>query len=193
MNALSNHEYNDELHEYRIYGQVVPSVTQILTAARLYNDSYFTEESRIRGKYIHKACLYELHSDLNYDSVPIEYMGYIEAFKLFLGTTNCTPYLAECEIPLFSETLRYGGTPDLPCMLNNVDTVIDIKSGNETITTGVQLAGYEQLMNRHVKRYGLYLKADGKYRLIPYADRNDIKIFNAALTLYNYRVEKGLL
>ena len=82
----------------------------------------------------------------------------------------------------------------MPCMLNGKESLIDIKSGVESPTTGIQLAAYSMLYDVPlVNRYGLYLKADGKYKLIPYADRNDIKIFNAALTLYHYRAEKGLL
>jgi len=96
--------------------------------------------------------------------------------------------------PRRREACRFGGTIDMPCMLNGKESLIDIKSGVESPTTGIQLAAYSMLYDVPlVNRYGLYLKADGKYKLIPYADRNDIKIFNAALTLYHYRAEKGLL
>ena len=187
-------EYNDEKHEYRIDGQIVGNVTTILQAAGLYDDSFFTEESRNRGKYVHKACLYYLQGDLHEDTIPDEYRGYIEAFKRFMQEADCKPHLDRCEVPLFSEILRYGGTPDMPCVLNGKESLIDIKSGVESPTTGIQLTAYGMLYDvPSVQRYGLYLKANGKYKLTPYTDRNDIKIFNAALTLYHYRAEKGLL
>jgi len=186
-------EYNDERHEYRIDNIVVPGVTTILQAAGLYDNSFFTEESRNRGTYVHKACLYHLQGDLHEDTIPDEYRGYIEAFKRFMAEADCKPHLDRCEVPLFSEILCYGGTPDMPCFLNHADSLVDLKSGAETPVTGIQLSGYMTLLGYPAKRYGLYLKADGKYKLIPYTDRNDFKIFNAALTLYNWRQERKLL
>jgi len=187
-------EYNDEKHEYRIDGQIVGNVTSILQAAGLYDDSFFTEESRNRGKYVHRACLYYLQNDLDEDTIPDEYRGYIEAFKRFMKEADCKVYAGLCEVPWFSEACRFGGTIDMPCVINGRESLIDIKTGIESETTGIQLAAYSMLYDiPGVRRYGLYLKASDKYKLIPYADRNDIKIFNAALTLYHFRAEKGLL
>lgn len=186
-------EYIDSTHQYYIEGIEVPSVTTILKAAGLYNEDYFTEESRTRGTYTHKACLYYLQDDLVEESIPDEYRGYVEAFKRFWAECDIEIVVGECERPLFNYILRYGGTPDIPCKINTNDSLIDIKTGAETSTTGVQLAGYMQLLNYPVRRYGLYLKATGKYMLIPYTDRNDIKIFNSALSLYHWRAERNLL
>ena len=126
--------------------------------------------------------------------MPDEYRGYVEAFKRFMSEADCIPDIEKCEVPLFSEIWRYGGTPDLPCSLNGKDALIDVKSGAESPVTGIQLAAYSQLfIPRAPWRYGLYLKADGKYKLVQYTDRNDIKIFNAALSLYHWRQNEGLL
>ena len=187
-------EYRDDTHTYLLDGTPIPGVTMILQAAGLYDDSFFTEESRNRGKYVHRACLYYLQNDLDEDTIPDEYRGYIEAFKRFMKEADCQVYAGLCEVPWFSEACRFGGTIDMPCMLNGKESLIDIKSGVESPTTGIQLAAYSMLYDVPlVNRYGLYLKADGKYKLIPYADRNDIKIFNAALTLYSWRQERKLL
>jgi len=188
--VISN-EYNDELHEYKISGRIIPSVTTVLTAAGLYDDRFFTQESRDRGTYIHKAGLFYLQDDLDYDNVVPEYKGYIDALIKFMSESDCKPHLDRCEVPLFSEL--FCGTPDMPCLLHGVESLIDWKSGLESCVTGVQLASYEQLLGYSVKRFGLYLKPTGKYKLIPYTDRNDIKIFNAALSLYHWRASKGLL
>lgn len=172
----------------------VPSVTTILKAAGLYNENFFTEASRTRGTYVHKAILYYLQDDLVEETIPDEYRGYIEAFKRFMAEADCKPHLEMCEVPLFSEVWRFGGMPDIPCVFNGAESIIDVKSGAKSDTTGVQLAAYALLHPiPSVKRYGLYLKANGKYRLIPYLDRNDTKIFNAALTLYHWRQTEGLL
>src|SRR4030067_3512871 len=122
-------EYNDERHEYRIDNIIVPGVTTILQAAGLYDDSFFTEKSRNRGNYVHKACLVHLQRDLHEDSIPDEYKGYIEAFKRFMAESDCKPHIEQCEIPLFSEIWRFGGTPDMPCLLNGRGNIIGIKWG----------------------------------------------------------------
>ena len=187
-------EYNEDLHEYRIDGTQVPSVTTILRAAGLYNDSFFTVDSRDRGIYVHKACLYYLQDDLDDRIILDEYRGHIEAFKKFMAEADCKPHLGLCEIPWFSEIWLFGGTIDMPCVINGKESIIDIKSGAESPTTGIQLAAYGMLYDvPSANRYGLHLKANGQYKLIPYTDRNDIKIFNAALTLYHWRQERKLL
>ena len=91
-------DYNDDKHEYRIDGQIVGNVTSILQAAGLYDDSFFTEESRNRGKYVHKACLYYLQGDLDESTILDEYRGYIEAFKRFMQEADCKPHIDRCEI-----------------------------------------------------------------------------------------------
>ena len=187
-------EYNDERHEYRIDGQIVPGVTTILRKAGLSDDRFFTEKARRRGKYIHAAILIYLQNDLAEECVPVEYKGYVDAFKRFMSETDCTPYIELCEVPQFSKVFRWAGTPDIICKLNDRDVIIDVKTGVEAATTGVQTAAYALLCPVPVvQRFGLYLKADGKYKLVEYKDRNDIKIFNAALSLYHWRQDRGLI
>ena len=192
-------EYVDSTHTYSITDDngnktPLPSVTTILTAAGMYDDRFFTEGARDRGRYIHKALLYLLQDDLVEETVPDEYNGYIAAFKRFMSETDCTPYIEMCEVPLFSDIWRFAGTPDIICKLNGRDVIIDVKTGVEAATTGVQTAAYALLCPIPVvQRFGLYLKADGKYKLVEYKDRNDIKIFNAALSLYHWRQKEGLL
>src|SRR3989304_3846736 len=185
-------EYNDEKHEYRIDGQIVGNVTSILQAAGLYDDSFFTEESRNRGKYVHKACLYYLQSDLDEDTIPDEYRGYIEAFKRFMSESDCKPHLERCEIPLFSETLRYGGTPDMPCVLNGKESLVDITTGIFTPAHSIQTAAYKNLLNHTdfivSKRYSLHLEKTGSYKLHEHMDRADEKIFMSCLNIYTWKM-----
>lgn len=183
--------YNDELHEYRVEGKIVPSVTQIISAAGLIDNSFFTEAARARGTYIHTAILYYLQDDLVEDSIPDEYKGYMNAFKQFMVDTLCKPLINMCEVPVFNEL--FAGTPDIICTLKGWESIVDVKTGAESPITGIQTAAYERLLDKSLKRYGLYLKNTGKYKLVPYTDRNDINIFNAALSLYNFRVARGLL
>ena len=184
-------EYNDEKHEYRINNIVIPGVTSILQAAGLYDDSFFTEESRNRGKYVHKACLYHLQNDLNENTIPDEYRGYIEAFKRFMDESDCKPHLDRCEVPLFHTKECWAGTPDICGTLNNISMVLDIKTGQQNKTASYQLAAYQILLAVNgyeaINRFALYLKSNGRYNLIQHKDRHDKNIFHAALTIFNAR------
>ena len=42
-------------HQYRLDGERVPSVTQVLSVCGLIDDTWYTEESRQRGQAIHLA------------------------------------------------------------------------------------------------------------------------------------------
>tara|TARA_Y100000310_G_scaffold336960_1_gene422819 strand:- start:2554 stop:3222 length:669 start_codon:yes stop_codon:yes gene_type:complete len=52
----------------------------------------------------------------------------------------------QCEMPLVSESLRYGGLLDIYCKLDNLWTIIDIKTGKGLYPDHtLQLAGYAHL------------------------------------------------
>jgi hypothetical protein len=61
---------------------------------------------------------------------------------------------------------------------------------------GVQLAAYQELcrVNGHdvQARYGLGLRADGTYRLVPFNDKSDWPVFLSLLTLRNFKDKHGL-
>jgi hypothetical protein len=68
--------------------------------------------------------------------------------------------------------------------LNGDLAIPDIKSGAVQAWTGLQLAGYEILCGQRVNRFGVQLTEDGKYKLIPFTDRNDRGVFMAALSTW---------
>ena len=47
--------FDEEKHEYRLDGEVLPSVTGILREMGFVDDTYFTEDSAARGTAVHRA------------------------------------------------------------------------------------------------------------------------------------------
>lgn len=179
--------FDAEKHEYRDCGVRLPSVTQIIADAGLYgNTSYFTEYTRDRGSFVHKAIEYHLSGELDEATLDPVIVPYFEAWKRFEKESD---YVSEsCELMLSSQIYRYAGTIDHVGHINRHPCIIDVKTGAPTPATGIQLAGYENLLIvKGAKRFALHLKDDGNYKLIEYKDRNDRNVFLAALSLYYWK------
>jgi len=192
-------EYNDELHEYRINGKVVPGVTEVLKDAGFIDYSKIPESIREfalqRGSYVHLACAMLVRGELDWDTVDEQILPYVRAFEAFLSDTGFKAVLVEK--PLCSELWGYCGTLDLFGERNEKQWLIDIKSGVVPDWCCLQLAAYEELLpdvykERPVERYGLALRKDGRYALSKRYDYvNDMAAFTAALVCYRYKQEIG--
>lgn len=179
--------FDAEKHEYRDCGVRLPSVTQIIADAGLYgNTSYFTEYTRDRGSFVHKAIEYHLSGVLDEDTLDPVIVPYFEAWKRFEKESS---YVSEqCELILSSKIYRYAGMIDHVGHLNGHLCIIDVKTGAPVPATGIQLAGYENLLIvKGAKRFALHLKDDGNYKLIEYKDRNDRNVFLSALALWYWK------
>ena len=179
--------FSAENHEYRLQGVRLPSVTQIIADAGLYgNTDYFTEYSRDRGSYVHKAIEYHLAGELDESTLDPVIVPYFEAWQKFVLESN---YVSdECEHRTASTVYRYAGTIDHIGHLGGHFCIIDVKTGTPTPATGIQLAGYENLLKvKGAKRFALHLKDDGNYKLIEYKDSNDRNVFLAALSLFYWK------
>jgi hypothetical protein len=188
-------KFDASTHTYRVDGKVIPSVTQIITAAGLRGDFKVSAEVMAyageRGKAVHMACELHDHGELDEDSVHPAVAGYLAAYRKFLAECDCT--IVSIESAGFSETHNYCGTPDRLCEINGAKAVIDLKSGIKLAATGVQLAAYANMVGWPLAaRYGLHLSAEGRYQLIPYTNPRDWPTFLAALTIHRWRQENGL-
>jgi hypothetical protein len=96
------------------------------------------------------------------------------------------------EKPVYSLRYRFAGTPDRIGALNKL-AIVDIKSTLElSPATALQTGGYEIAYNEFHKepikeRIAVLLTANGKYKIEPYKDKNDINVFLAALSVYNWK------
>lgn len=166
-------EFNAELHEYRIDGKVVPSVTEIcapLTAQSFSElNPTMMRQAAARGTIIH-----ELTELIDYGTAPedlemySELTGYVTAYQRFLR--DYSPTWTHIEYRLGNAELGFAGTLDRMGVIDR-PCIVDIKTtSNPNRATKVawvsQLSGYRWLCNNAtLERYNLLLKPDGKYTL----------------------------
>jgi len=185
---MDNLIFRESDHSYMLHGVSLPSVTQIIADAGLYgNTSYFTDYSRDRGSFVHKAIEYHLSGELSEETLDPVIVPYLDAWKKFQSEANYISNL--CEEQLASNVYRFAGTIDHIGYLDGHFCIIDVKTSVvASAATGIQLAGYEILLSaRGVRRFALHLQDNGNYKLIEYKDRNDRNIFLAALALWIWK------
>jgi hypothetical protein len=165
-----------------------PHVTDILKDAGLIDATWFSEEARDFGTAVHSAIQFLLDDDLDEDALDPAVGLRVASFKRFLFecggfNTHQTEYHVEDPIIGYQGTLDIlGAFVSTPA----ITAIIDLKNGQPQPWHALQLAAYGHAISVPVRRYGLYLSDTG-YKLIEYRDRNDWKVFCAALTIANFK------
>jgi hypothetical protein len=123
-----------------------PSTTQVLKDAGLYGDieRFGDAESMRRGRLVDAACnLLLMEKEIPaswYDQHP-ECEPYIAGYQHFLIRHKVR--LIQCAFEVVNKAERYIGHPDQLIMLDDVQAMIDIKTGGMPKTTALQTASYE--------------------------------------------------
>lgn len=187
--------FDQESHTYRLDGQVVPSVTQLLQPIRPDFSGIppmVLEAKRALGIEVHYACELDDEDDLDEDSVPEAVVPYLAAWRKFKADTGAVVVMNEQQ--LAHSALRYAGTLDRVVRVRDGDHyLIDLKTSiSMNASFGVQLAGYQLLLDdsaftTKLARKGLQLKNDGTYKLVPYENPNDVAAFRACLSLFHWK------
>lgn len=152
------------------------SVTQVLSLAKRIEDRWFTPEAAARGSAVHRLTEY---LDAGVLTVfPAELDGYLSAYAAFIKTMRPT-YLAT-EVKVTNDLLGLGGRIDRIAVLFGEPGILDIKTSVPAPWHGQQLAAYNVLRPTG-SRWGLYLKANGTYKLKDYTDPIDHRRFMADL------------
>lgn len=200
---MGNLTFNAELHEYRIDGIVIPSVTQILEAAGLSDVSRIPKDILERasnfGKAVHKAIELHCKGNLDMDSVDPILMLYLEAWKAFAEDFGYQFKRAEHRGA--HPTYRYGFTIDQEGEITKGKyqglAIGDIKTGQAYPSHKYQLNGGYKLAIGNANTFILYLNPEFKPRgykvIFAVNNKRDQAVFLSALTLYNVRKEEGLL
>ena len=181
--------FDEEAHEYRLDGVVIPSVTQVIREAGLIDTQWYTEEGRERGAEV--ALVTELHDKgiLDEDTVTDEIRPYLKAWKRFKADTG---FLCELiEEPVYHRELRYAGTLDrIGTWRESPNRILlDIKTGGPEPCHAIQTAAYAACFTWRAGplRFGIHLDNSGKYRIAAHTDPNDRRVFNAALAIANWK------
>lgn len=183
-------EFNNETHQYTYSGVVIPSVTQIIKSAGLYDFSMIPydvlEWKRNLGTQVHAAT--ELDDADNLGEFDPQITGYIEAWRKFKIDTGFVPTLIEQRI--FHKTYKYAGTLDRIGSIGGKNILLDIKTGQvDLMTVGPQTAAYAEAWGFKGKRYAVHIM-DGDYRLVECKNNMDFQIFLNALNIFNWRMSK---
>lgn len=189
--------FDEAEHIYTVGAQRVPSVTQILSPLVDFSmvPKAVLERAQQLGTAVHRATeLFDL-DDLDEDSLSDELLPFLTAWRKFRAETGFVPELIEQRF--HHPALRFAGTLDRTGLMNGRRVLIDIK---KMLTlgpvVGIQTAAYAELCRVHghvvQDRYGLGLRKDGSYRLVPFTDKGDWPVFLSLLTIRNYRDKHGL-
>jgi hypothetical protein len=185
--------FTESDHSYRVGGARYPSVTQVIADMGLYGNAadYFTEWSRERGSFVHRIIQWHLSGELDEATIDPALRPYFAAWRRFEREAG---YVSDaCEKVMASDFYKFAGTVDHIGHLNGYYCIIDVKTGALTPATAIQMGGYEVLMKSPgIRRFGLRLMDTGKYSLKEYKDRQDSKIFLAALSVYYWKQDNRL-
>jgi hypothetical protein len=189
-------EFDPATHTYRRHGQRLISVTQALKAGGLIDDSFYTEEARLRGQHVHEAAHFFDDDDLDMGSVRPEIRGYLDAYISFRNQTGFYPILSEQRL---FHSAGFAGTLDRVGWLNDRLIHLDLKTGSLPDWAGPQTAGYDLALNERIDtgdiplparpeaRFALQLSEDGKFKLWPLQGHDDVAVFLAALKLAQWK------
>ncbi|MEM5294208.1 hypothetical protein VSR82_07680 [Burkholderia sp. JPY481] len=184
-------------HVYTVGTRRVPSVTQTLAPLVDYSavPANVLKRAQDLGTAVHKMTeLYDL-DDLDMDNLSDELLPYLTAWIKFRAETGFVPELIEKRF--YHPALGFAGTLDRTGLVSGRRSVIDIKKMLRLEpVVGVQLAAYKELCIKNgvdvQDRYGLGLRADGTYRLVPFTDKGDWPVFLSLLTLRNFKEKHGI-
>jgi len=159
-----------------------------------------------RGTKTHKAIekLLTTHDDEEIKKIfasldDVNGRGFLAAFMKFLRESKAEP-IVDSQGVLSERKIwhphGFAGTFDLAVKLNGHVAMIDVKTGVPMAFHGPQLFGYLLGLwseTQGIRRYGLYLKQDGTYKLKPYEDEADGAVFLSAVVVAQWKRKHGIL
>lgn len=191
--AMDEVTFDEERHEYRIDGRLVPSVTQIIKPVQreLGGSQDTLDWKRQIGKALDSAItIHERGEEIDPDSLDEAVAPFFSAWLKFKVETGFRALLNQPIV--YSRKLRFAGTADLfgtrgaedsPDELVDTKCVWTMDPATAIQTAGYSLAAVESLGIRVKKRGGLQLLRDGTYRYHPYTSSMDEQVFKACLSI----------
>jgi hypothetical protein len=199
--SIDKLQFDEAAHRYTFDGRPVPSVTQILKPLSMAEyrgvDRATLDLAAWRGRAVHKMIELDLRDDLDVDALSDELQPYYTAWKNFQSLSGFTCHASEAQV--YSVRHRYAGTLDLYGELNGKLVLVDCKrTAAVPRTAGPQTAAYLHAYAEHIAhddprhpvwtadRYALHLRADGSWRLVPFKDPADLRVFLSCLTIHQW-------
>lgn len=191
---MSNITFNEKLHEYKIDGNPVKSVTEILKIYGLA-PKFWSSQAAMRGTYVHKAIHLFLLDNLDEDSLSPALRPYFESWKKwFLAQEQVDTHEAEYIVG----SLLYGlaGTLDFWGVVNGKNLLIDWKGAKEVyFHHWLQIELYRRLLkimdDIDVENIGIVHIQPEETKLIFPEDREKInKVVDSILVIQNCKARR---
>ena len=189
---MSNLTFDEESHTYRLDGEIIPSVTQILKGAALTPS--FRGGSGVamtKGSFAHLATELDDKGELDEATVDPANLGHLEAWRKF--RTESGIEILAIEERVHNDLYRYAGTLDRRVLYQGRESIIDIKTGNSYPWHPIQTAAYALALGKPVSRFSVYLSDAGSYKLEEHTDSHDTLVFMAAIRLADWRSQNGII
>lgn len=200
-----------EDHKYFLGERELLSVTRILRSVGLIDATYYTDELRDFGKAVHwaiHASVIAIHIDNETTRALKSYLDRpenaavlprVEAFKKVIATLGFIP--DQSEVKVYDSVQGYAGTLDCFGTSREGLTLLEVKTGAVPWWSAYQTIAYVEAARKcgvinatePVRRYGVELAGDGRYKLSPFTfDDTDRRVFYAALSICNTKLKHGV-
>ena len=189
-------------HIYKLGGEKIDSVTDVLGDLGIIETEWFTEDSCARGVAVHTACHFWDEGDLVWESLaPIEdalqqpIRAYVKAWIRFRRETGFIPTVIEK--PIYHPLYHYAGTPDRLGTFPNQkgEALLDLKTGKAAAWTGLQTGAYNEALGPAKigwrRRYAVELMDNADFRLVPFTDLSDGKTFLSMYITHRWGKKHG--
>lgn len=198
MSAIA---FKEADHTYWLDGRRLPGVTEILKIAT-HDDFRFVDPAVLaRNAALGTAVHALIEADCKgaaqaaFEAAPFDALPYFDMWRHFILTSGFRVIASELRV--HSPRYGYAGTLDLIGELNGRLALVDAKrTASVPRSAGPQTAAYEQAARESypamigegvtVDRFALHLSPSG-WRLVPFRDRADLRVFLSCLTVLNWR------
>jgi len=192
--SFENLTFTEKDHQYLLDGVQIPSVTTLMEPLsgaeyRTINKAVLDKAAK-RGTSVHNSIKDYLRYGVN--TCDDEFRGYMDGFVAWYEYYK--PTILATEMRMYHKVLRYAGTLDLLCLIDNEVTLIDYKTTNKVMDKllRVQLEGYSQGLSSWgitvERKHALHLSGNGQWQFPEYKakDAEALRIFMALKYVYDY-------
>jgi hypothetical protein len=176
--ATDSLTFRSDTHTYYADGDIVPSVTQVLSPLVDYSmvPDFMLNYAADRGTQAHYACELFDGNDLEEETLDERLVPYLSAWKAFRRDSGFQ--IEANEQRLWNPRHRYAGTVDRVGILNGRRVVLELKTTSQLMpATAVQCSAYMWAFNESRPKpeqargcVAVHLRPDGSYRLMVYSN-----------------------
>lgn len=188
-------EFNAERHEYRVHGEIWPSVSGVIKrlnefdelVAKGFVSRQVLEAAALFGQHVHAACHLDNLGQLDWEALDANLLPYVKAWRKW--QIDFEAVIVGSEVIVVSERYMYCGTLDVIARIKGKLELIDIKAtALIPRTAGPQTAAYAEAYGMaDIRRRVVQLRGDGTYQSRRLGDfSQDWQNFVAGLTLHNW-------